>query len=146
MISPAADSGANPTPLVAKVRPDEMDSVAEDGTGTLTLGGANTYTGATVVDQGTLSVTGILATPALTVSSGTLAISGNIESQLSKNGGGGGIRTHGTFRLSSFQDWRNRPLYHPSVIAAGQPDTKSANPAAVFTQGSRGMASVDEAH
>jgi hypothetical protein len=31
------------------------------------------------------------------------------------NGGGGGIRTHGTFRLSSFQDWRNRPLYHPSV-------------------------------
>lgn len=32
-----------------------------------------------------------------------------------KHGGGGGIRTHGTFRLSSFQDWRNRPLYHPSV-------------------------------
>ncbi len=31
------------------------------------------------------------------------------------DGGGGGIRTHGTFRLSSFQDWRNRPLYHPSV-------------------------------
>ena len=30
------------------------------------------------------------------------------------DGGGGGIRTHGTFRLSSFQDWRNRPLYHPS--------------------------------
>lgn len=32
-----------------------------------------------------------------------------------KNGGGGGIRTHGTFRLSGFQDRRNRPLYHPSV-------------------------------
>ncbi len=32
-----------------------------------------------------------------------------------EDGGGGGIRTHGTFRLSSFQDWRNRPLYHPSV-------------------------------
>ena len=31
-----------------------------------------------------------------------------------KNGGGGGIRTHGTFRLSGFQDRRNRPLYHPS--------------------------------
>ena len=30
------------------------------------------------------------------------------------SGGGGGIRTHGAFRLSSFQDWRNRPLYHPS--------------------------------
>ena len=30
------------------------------------------------------------------------------------HGGGGGIRTHGTFRLSGFQDRRNRPLYHPS--------------------------------
>ncbi len=33
-----------------------------------------------------------------------------------QDGGGGGIRTHGTFRLSSFQDWRNRPLYHPSGV------------------------------
>ena len=31
-----------------------------------------------------------------------------------KNGGGGGIRTHGTLRPSGFQDRRNRPLYHPS--------------------------------
>ena len=29
-------------------------------------------------------------------------------------GGGGGIRTHGTLRLSGFQDRRNRPLCHPS--------------------------------
>ncbi len=34
-------------------------------------------------------------------------------------GGGGGIRTHGTFRLSGFQDRRNRPLYHPSVCCDG---------------------------
>ncbi len=33
-----------------------------------------------------------------------------------QDGGGGGIRTHGTLRLSSFQDWRNRPLYHPSGV------------------------------
>ena len=30
------------------------------------------------------------------------------------DGGGGGIRTHGTLRPSGFQDRRNRPLYHPS--------------------------------
>ena len=34
----------------------------------------------------------------------------------------------------------------PPFFAAGRSDTKSANPAAGFTQGSRGMASVDEAH
>ena len=28
--------------------------------------------------------------------------------------GGGGIRTHGDFRLSGFQDRCNKPLYHPS--------------------------------
>ena len=31
-------------------------------------------------------------------------------------GGGGGIRTHGTLRLSGFQDRRNRPLCHPSFV------------------------------
>lgn len=35
-------------------------------------------------------------------------------SHLDHDGGGGGIRTHGTFRFSGFQDRRNRPLYHPS--------------------------------
>ena len=39
--------------------------------------------------------------------------------KLGNVGGGGGIRTHGTLRLSSFQDWRNRPLYHPSGVLAG---------------------------
>ena len=38
----------------------------------------------------------------------------SLGSHPTTNGGGGGIRTHGAFQLSSFQDWRNRPLYHPS--------------------------------
>ena len=38
-----------------------------------------------------------------------------LRSHPTTTGGGGGIRTHGAFQLSSFQDWRNRPLYHPSV-------------------------------
>ena len=36
---------------------------------------------------------------------------------VSKNGGGGGIRTHGPFRVSGFQDRRDRPLCHPSICA-----------------------------
>lgn len=33
-----------------------------------------------------------------------------------KSRGWGGIRTHGTFRFSGFQDRRIRPLYHPSRL------------------------------
>ena len=49
----------------------------------------------------------------------TLACHSWLPTGEAKNGGGGGIRTHGTFRLSSFQDWRNRPLYHPSSCERG---------------------------
>ena len=34
----------------------------------------------------------------------------------SPNGGGGGIRTHGSLRISGFQDRCNKPLYHPSFV------------------------------
>ena len=33
-----------------------------------------------------------------------------------KSGGGGGIRTRGTFPFSGFQDRCNKPLYHPSKL------------------------------
>jgi len=35
-----------------------------------------------------------------------------------KNGGGGGIRTHGWLPNFGFQDRRNRPLCHPSGLSA----------------------------
>ncbi len=74
-----------------------------------------------------------------------------LTAQQSIAGGGGGIRTHGTFRLSSFQDWRNRPLYHPSgglapklfgTLVCFRADSQSGKHAVFFTHGSRGMASV----
>ncbi|WP_176630426.1 autotransporter-associated beta strand repeat-containing protein [Desulfolutivibrio sulfoxidireducens] len=51
----------------------------KSGAATLTLSGANTYTGDTTVAAGTLSVTGSLATTAIDVASGaTLAFSGTL--------------------------------------------------------------------
>ncbi len=57
---------------------------------------------------------------------GVLGPTANANGPIQRNtqdwavGGEGGIRTHGTFRLSGFQDRRNRPLYHlSSVPAAG---------------------------
>jgi len=53
-------------------------ALTKTGTGTLTLSGANTYTGATAVNNGTLQVNGSL-TSAVTISSGaTLAGTGTI--------------------------------------------------------------------
>src|ERR1039458_8069453 len=52
------------------------------GTGTLTLDGANTYSGLTIVSNGTLVVNGSTGTNTLTVVNGTLggggAIGGNV--------------------------------------------------------------------
>ncbi len=48
-------------------------NVLLNGAGTLTLSGADTYTGTTTVNAGTLSLTGSLASPTLTVGGGTFS-------------------------------------------------------------------------
>jgi outer membrane autotransporter protein len=45
-------------------------SIVKTGTGTLTVAGANTYTGSTTVSAGTLNVTGSIASSSVTVASG----------------------------------------------------------------------------
>ena len=61
----------------------------KEGTGTFTLAGTNTYTGATTVDAGTLNVTGAIASPSLTtVNSGATLIGTGTVGDLEVASGG----------------------------------------------------------
>lgn len=64
------------------------------GTGTLTLGGANSYTGGTTVSAGTLRIGGggiLASTGALVVNGGTFDLNGAIQSVGALSGAGGNI-------------------------------------------------------
>jgi outer membrane autotransporter protein len=63
-------------------------SLVKVGTGTLTLSGANTYTGATTVNAGTLAVNGSVTSPVTVNSGGTLGGTGTIFGNATVNSGG----------------------------------------------------------
>ncbi|MEM7398572.1 MAG: autotransporter domain-containing protein, partial [Pseudomonadota bacterium] len=58
----------------------------KEGTGIMTLSGANTFTGLTTVEAGTLIVDGSIAGPA-TVEDGTLVVDGSVASDVTVKGG-----------------------------------------------------------
>jgi outer membrane autotransporter protein len=73
-------------------------ALVHEGTGTLTLGGSNTYTGDTVVSGGTLAVndSGSLGTGALRIAGGAAASLANEAQQLASLGGNGTLTLNRT--------------------------------------------------
>jgi autotransporter-associated beta strand protein len=63
-------------------------AIRKDDTGTWTLSGANSYTGNTVVSNGTLLVTGVIAGGNVTVEGGTLGGTGSISAPVTIYPGG----------------------------------------------------------
>jgi autotransporter-associated beta strand protein len=82
-------------------------SLTKDGAGAWTLSGANTYTGATNVQAGTLKVTGsgsIQSIQPINVSaSATLRLESSTSPALGLGGGGVDITNNGTFEVASTQ-------------------------------------------
>ncbi len=96
------DTAGNNVNLAGIIDDSNVGGLVKSGTGTLTLGGANTYTGATTVGAGTLLINGSTASGSLlTVASGaTLGGSGTIGgattiSGIHSPGNSPGIQTFG---------------------------------------------------
>ncbi len=109
---------ASVTPLLVTFNNSEKDyslgggpiaggaALVKSGAGTLTVSNANTYTGSTTVDGGTLSLSGgdnrLPAGAALTLGGGTLALGANNQavSGVTVNAGGGTVTGPGTLTNS----------------------------------------------
>jgi autotransporter-associated beta strand protein len=83
------------------------------GSGSLTLGGANTYTGNSAVNNGTLLVNGVVAGPASVASGGTLGGNGTVSGVLTVQAGGSIAQTGGMSQLSL----GSSPILGGSVVA-----------------------------
>ena len=99
----AIDTGRSAS--IASVLAGAGQGIVTSGGGTITLSGANTYTGATTIGSGTLSLTGSLANTATTVQSGgTFGGTGTIAGAVTVQSGGTlapGVNAIGTLTVNN---------------------------------------------
>jgi outer membrane autotransporter protein len=106
------------------------------GTGTLTLAGASTYTGATTVNEGVLNVTGSLVSAVCVCSGATLTGTGTIGGL--SVGGGGTVApgaSIGTLRVNGTVNFDSDSTYQVKANAGGQSDKITATGAAALAGG-----------
>ena len=98
------------------------------GSGTLTLSGANTYTGPTLVNGGVLDVTGSLVSAVTVNSGGTLSGTGTIGGLDVASGGivAPGNGSIGTLRVAGDVTFEQGSIYQVKANAAGQSDKITA--------------------
>src|SRR5215831_1224376 len=107
------------------------------GSGTLTLSGANTYTGPTLVNEGVLNVTGSLVS-AVTVNSGGMLTGTGTIVRLSVGSGGivaPGSGSIGTLRVAGDVSFDEGSIYQVKANAAGKSGMISATGAASIDGG-----------
>jgi autotransporter-associated beta strand protein len=98
------------------------------GSGTLTLSGANTYTGPTLINGGVLNVTGSLVSAVTVNSGGTLSGTGTIGGLDVASGGiaAPGNGSIGTLRVAGDVSFEDGSIYQVKVDTAGQSDKITA--------------------
>ena len=128
-------------------------AITKEGAGTWTLSGSNPYTGATVINDGTLNITGTLVnTGSLTVAAGgmlflnggTVSVAGPITNQgVIRLNGTGSLTTAGTFTNNGVLDLINGPKTLPAhFINNGTVIDSSAVVVSSINRGSGGTCTI----
>ena len=111
---------------------DGAFTLGGSSTSTLTLSGANTYTGATTIDAGTLAINGSITSSVTVNSTGTLGGDGTITGNVSVKGGG----THAVGNSPGQQDIVGNLDYEANSLFAWDLNaTNGADPGVVLNNG-----------
>src|SRR5262249_7084456 len=129
-------SDCGPTGLECSASGSTGGGLTKVGSGTLTLSGANTYIGPTLVNGGVLNVTGSLVSAVTVNSGGMLTGIGTIGGL---DVGSGGIvapgNSFGTLRVAGDVSFEQGSIYQVKANAAGQSDKITATGAATIAGG-----------